>query len=266
MYILLRFTPILSNLLVALLLLALHANPEWLKSLLGDLSFQKIGGIMIGVLVFFLFNLIFLGAGVKLKTRLRFYPFLLLLWFSGLTIFFYSDHQLLLQILMISLPLASWIWMESLFVFWQRSFAYQAYTLERIAGYLYLFVIFLYTAAISGLYTLLQVPFWIISIALLLGYFLIQYDLLLLHKIEKEKSLPFGLISSLLGFQLAVVLYLLPTHFFMYGLIVMLFYYSWNGLVIKSLKKQENQGNSYSYIVTSVLGGLLTIFTTLFLR
>ena len=96
MYILLRFTPILSNLLVALLLLALHANPEWLKSLLGDLSFQKIGGIMIGVLVFFLFNLIFLGAGVKLKTRLRFYPFLLLLWFSGLTIFFYSDHQLLL--------------------------------------------------------------------------------------------------------------------------------------------------------------------------
>ncbi|MEK0326372.1 MAG: hypothetical protein QQN63_11780, partial [Nitrosopumilus sp.] len=54
----------------------------------------------------------------------------------------------------------TWIWLESLFLYWQQSAQYQAHTLQKVAGYLYLTEIFLFSVALIGAQVLLQIPFW----------------------------------------------------------------------------------------------------------
>src|SRR5690606_25630906 len=78
-----------------------------------------------GYLVLLLMGMLFLGHGHPLRSRLRFFPLLATLWFSGYGIFLYSDQPLVLLLLMILLPVLTWMWLENLYLFLQRPFAYQ---------------------------------------------------------------------------------------------------------------------------------------------
>ncbi len=267
MYFLLRFSPFLSSTVLFLLLLLLHSYPQWIATVLGPITLPIIGVISGIILLSVLLILIFIGAGHPFISRLRFYPFLFLLWASGLTVFFFSENIFLLWGLLVLLPLCTWIWLESLFLFWQRPISYQAYTLEKLSNYLYLLSLMLFTTAIVGLQTFIQVPFGISISVSALVYFFIQFDLYSIHKIALKHTLIFSAFGTLLGVQLLLVLNLLPTHFFLYGLIIMLFYYIYNELVIQLLKKRQ-QGE-LKLTIPLVIAGLsasIIFFSTYFIQ
>lgn len=268
MYFLLRFTPILSSTILFSVLFLLYSYPQWLNAAIGAITMSVIALFSFFILLLLLIALIFIGAGHSFFSRIRFYPFLLILWSSGLMVFFFSENQFLLWGLLILLPIATWIWLESLFLFWQRPVSYQAYTLEKLSNYLYLFALMLFTTAAIGLQTfIIQIPFWLSIGGSALVYFFVQYDLYSIHKIESRQTLTFAAFGTLLGIQLLLVLNLLPTHFFLYGLIIMLFYYIYNEVVLQLLKKKK-QGELKLVvpIIVASLSALIVFFTTYFIQ
>jgi len=267
MYFLLRFSPFLTSSSLFLLLLLLHAYPRWFAPLIGPLSMSVI--LFISTFIFLLLAsvLIFIGAGHSFFSRIRFYPFLFIVWASGLSIIFFSENTYLLWGMFILLPLCTWIWLESLFLFWQRPVSYQAYTLEKLSSYLYLFALMLYTTAMVGLQTFIQIPFSFSMVISAIIYFFIQYDLYALHKLLLKHTMIFAAFGTILGVQLLFVLNLLPTHFFLYGLIIMLFYYIYTELVLQLLKKKKKGDLSMTLpIVIASLSALVLFFSTYFIQ
>lgn len=267
MYFLLRLSPLLSALLSLAGLSLLSSYPLWVQNLFGAMSLQTVFVFSLLLLVLNFLTLIFIGAGHPFISRLRFYPFLFFTWASGLSVFFFTEEPILQWFLIIVLPLVSWIWLENLFLFWQRSTSYQAYSLQKLGNYLYLLKLFLFTTAVIGLQVLIQLPFWFSYLLSTIGFYFIQFDLFSLHKIQSKNSFVFAAFGTILGMELLLVLNLLPTHFFLYGLIIVLFYYVWNELVLQLLKQKKRASIKITqHILTATLGAVIAFFTTYFLR
>ena len=67
----------------------------------------------------------------------------------------------------------------------------------------------------------------------------VQYDYFVLHRLDKKESLIIVLLGTLIGGELYLVLNLLPTHFFMYGIIISLFFYIWFGVCKQILRRKK---------------------------
>lgn len=268
MYILLRFSPAISSIFSFILLYLLATKSPLLLRFLNLEAFtlQSIITILLVILFVFLATVIFIGAGHSFKSRLRFFPFLLFTWLSGYSILLYSDTPSILWVLIFLLPLMSWIWLESLYLFWQRSLEYQAYTLERIATYLYNITVFLVASSVIGLQVLLQLPIWITTVTIVLTFFILVQDLFHLYKLNSREVLIYALLGSVLIFELAFVLNLLPTHFFMYGLSIALFYYLWCGIINQVLRRKSRKLVVTSYLIVTSIGACLGVISSLFIR
>lgn len=264
MYFLLRLSPLLSSLIGYFVLDSLRRKSLWLEPFISTISTKSLGLFLVAVLVFFLVLLTFIGAGYPLKNRLRFFPYLAILWLSGTSYFFLIDDQQTMVILSLLLPVLSWIWLESLFLFWQRSHAYQAYTLQRIANYCYLIVLFLVFVSLSAFQSFLQLPFWIVLILGALASFTLTIDLFFLHKIPPKDAILSSALITFFSVQLFAILHLLPTQFMLYGLIMMLLFYVWNGVFIQLYKEHKRLKQVGLYVATAGIGSMLILFFTLF--
>ena len=266
MYFLLRISPLLSSLAGGGLLYLIIREANSLTDRSSLYSSLGLTGITIAISLLYLITIIFIGAGQPLRTRLRFFPFLFILWVSGIFVFLFQEQAWILWGFIIILPLMTWIWLESLFLYWQQSAQYQAHTLQKVAGYLYLTEIFLFSVALIGAQVLLQIPFWATFLLSAIVYWWLQYDLFRLNQIEAHRSSIYALFGTLLALELVLVLNLLPTHFFMYGLVVSLFFHSWFGIMIQVLHKKKEIKSTAFYLGVSGIGTGIVFFTSLFLR
>lgn len=262
MYLLLRFSPLLTSLLVFASFLVAYLKPSWFFQ--PTLSFIAYFGLLLSL--FLTLVLIFIGAGYPLKTRLRFLPFLLITSLSAYILFLYSDNSFVIWAIIVILPAIVWIYLESLYLFWQRSSQYQAHTLQRIAHYLYIIEVFLLATALIGVQILLQVDFWIISSALAALFFAIQYDYFLLNKFAARESLVMSGLGTVMALEFSIVLNLLPTHFFMYGLIISLFFYVWLGISRQVLQRRLDSRRVITRLAIAGTGAVSVFITSLLIR
>ena len=261
MNILRRFTPLLVSIFPFFVYLFLLYQPVELFELGSIVALSFIIGLVVIIA-----GLVIIGHGYPLFSRLRFSPYLIFTWIGGLSIFLFTDSRALLITLSIVIPSMLFLWLESVYIFWQRSELYQTYTLQRAAGFLYLIALFLFIAGLTGLQVLLQIPMWLTSVIVALVFGIMQFDLLQLHRLEFKESLIFAGLGSILAHQLFVVLNLLPTHFFMYGLFSSLLFYIWNGIGCQVLKRQTQKLSQLSYIIIGSLGVVILFVSSLWYR
>jgi len=266
MYLLIRFTPIISSIFLGLIFIFGYFQPAWLLKAfqLNRLTLSATFNLAVISALIILSSVIIIGMGVSFVSRLRFIPFIFISWLSAFVIFLYSDQPYVVWPIIILIPAINWVWLESLYLYWQRPEFYQPYSLQRIANYFYLLEIFLFITAVIGLQILMQVPIWMILILAVLVLFYIQYDYLLLHQLDKIESLIISLLGTILAGELYLVLNLLPTHFFMYGILISIFFYLWLGIGKQILRRNKE----LKYIkLPMILGGLgaIAIFITSFL-
>jgi hypothetical protein len=266
MYFLLRLTPILSSVVSFFLLYQLYRPSEWITELLGPMSAYRLIGTVLIVILVYLLSIIFIGAGYPVRARLRFFPFLAILWGAGIGVLSFSEQSLAIWGSLMALPVLAWIWMESLYLFWQRSLAYQANTVQRIASYLYLVGIFLYSVAAVGLQIFMQIPLWLVLVVSAGIYFGVQFDYFMLQQRKREEAIVYSLIGTILSLQLVLVLNLLPTHFFLYGLTIVLFFYTWLGIITQALKRRKDGLKIRMYLTVSATGTLAVFFSALFVN
>lgn len=268
MILLQRFTPLITSVLIWLTSLILFLEPKWLLGLFGLNSLTTLFVALLtllGVLVL-LGGLMLISRGFHLSARLRFFPFLLLTWLSGLSVFLFSESRGFLFVLTILIASMIFLWLESLYLFWQQPESYQASTLPQLANYLYLVMLFLFVSGLTGLQILMQIPIWLTGMIVIAIVALIQYDLLQLHNVDSRKSQIFTTIGSLLFLQLFIILNLLPTHFFMYGLISALFFYVWLGIGRQALKRELEQRSQLNYIIVSSVGFVATFISSIWIQ
>ncbi|MBI4121885.1 MAG: hypothetical protein HY461_00985 [Parcubacteria group bacterium] len=255
-----RFVPLLTSLLQAGILAFLLLQPDWF---LGLFSFTRVNGIIVAVLVALsllslLAALLLIGQGYRLSSRLRFYPFLFITTASALTVFLYSDYRALLIAITLLVPMYTWIWLESLYLFWQQPVSYQPYSLQRLAAYLYLLEMFLFVAAAAGAEVLFQIPSVIVVPVAAMIYGLVQYDLLMMFRLKQPYAARVAAVGAILAFQLHIVLNALPTHFLMYAGLMVLFFYTWIGLARLATQPQGvHRKQILPYALVSSIGSFV---------
>lgn len=264
MYILQRFTPLLVSGLHLFVCLFLLYQPTKIFETLGIGNIVIISIIITTAALFF--SLLIIGRGHSVGSRLRFLPYLLISWFGGVSIFLFSENRSLLIGLSILLPVMIYLWLEVLYIYWQRTDSYQAYTLQRLANFLYVVALFLFVSGTTGLQVLVQIPMWITSIIVALVFAIMQFDLLQLHRQDWKESLIFAGLGSVLVHQLFIVLNLLPTHFYMYGLFVGLLFYVWIGIGTRFLRRQSYTQAQLSYVIIGSVGIVLLFISSLWLN
>ena len=267
MYLLLRLTPIFSSLFILLMLLILLQPGLWL----GVFGIEKSSIYLITILAALCFlcllgTMIIIGMGLKLKVRLRFLPFSILFLTSVFAICLFSDSVIFLIALLTITPIILWAWHENIYLFWQHPFRYQAYTLERLANYFYLLNLFLFIYALTGIQILLQIPFWAVLIVAASVFMIIQYDLFMLHKLQKQKSLFFSLIGTIMGLEALMINNLLPTQFLFYGLSIMLLFYIWLGVGKQYLENPDAENKGLTYILIGGIGFIASYITSFWIR
>lgn len=240
-------------------------RPVWLLKVLqtAALSWAHVLGVSAFSLLVILVSLFVIGAGEPVKSRYRFALFPVLLSISGFTILLYSDYPPAQYALLGIVPLFTGLWLEILYSFWQRPDLYHPYTLQKVAGYFYLVELFLFVAALVGVQVLVQFPGWLMTLTGTVVFWLVQIDLLRLHQFDTLKTAVFALFGTILATELLVALNLLPTHFFMAGMLVALFFYAWLGIGKQFLLKEIDVPQITTYVVVSSLGSFLTIISSL---
>ena len=267
MYLLRRLLPPLLSISVFLVFFLLIFQPHWLLSRfeLGQFSSGFIRVTFSLVFALLVFTIYQISRGQLLTTKLRFLAFPLLTFLSAFSILLFSDYGPLLYFVAFIVPLILWIWLESLYLLWQQPQSYQAYTLQSLSNYLYLITIFLFIVAATGIQVLFQAPFWLTAVVVALVFWLLQVDQLVLYKIKFPESALFAILGTFLGMQLFFVLNLLPTHFFLYGLFISLFFYSWLGIGRQLLQRNMTISKSMPYVIISLSGFFITFFTSLWI-
>ena len=242
-------------------------QPHWLLSSfeLGQFSAGFIATTFFAIFALLIFTIFQIAHGQLFVTKLRFLAFPLLTFFSAFSIILFSDYGPFLYFVGFVVPLILWIWLESLYLLWQQPQSYQAYTLQSLSNYLYLITIFLFIVAATGMQVLFQAPFWLSAAIVALVFWLLQVDQLVLYKIKFPESSLFAILGTFLGMQLFFVLNLLPTHFFLYGLFISLFFYSWLGIGRQVLQRNQTISKSLPYVIIPLGGLLLTFFTSLWI-
>lgn len=258
----------MSSLFLAIILVLAHLQPVWLLKLIHVNRLTLMQVIVIAIICIFvsIISLVLIGAGTSLFSRLRFAPFLVISWLSTLVIFLYSDQPFVIWPLIILITAMNWIWLESLYLFWQRPKYYQPYSLQRIANYAYLIELFLLVTAVIGLQILIQVPLWQMLLVIMAVVWAIQYDYFLLHKLDKQEGLIIALIGTIMAGELYLVLNLLPTHFYMYGIIISLFFYIWLGICKQVLRRKKDLKYIKVPIILGSAGIVVSFVTSLLIR
>lgn len=264
MFLLRRFTPFLCALAQGALFAFLIRRPVWLLKLLHATTIGW-DHVLLTVLLsgfIILLSLFILGAGEPLYSRYRFSLFPLILSLSGFIVLLYTETPTAQYLLMAVVVTFTALWLEVLYLFWQRPDLYQPYSLQKIAGYLYLVEIFLFVAALIGVQVLVMIPAWSITLFAAAIFWLIQIDWLRLHQFDLFKATVFALFGTVMATELLVALNLLPSHFFMIGSVMALFFYAWLGIGRQFLLKEIDKPQLVTYIVVSSLGSLFTVVST----
>lgn len=267
MYTLRRFAPHLYAFLVFIAFAWMNARPDDVFGIIQVQTFEMPQMLSLYLfLAFFLMLTVFgLGAGKPFSSKIRFSIFPHLFLASSYFFFLISDHPTTLTALMILVPVILWFWFENIYLFWQRTDQYQAYTLERLASYFYVLLVFIFAYSLTGAQVLMQISFWIVLFLFVGVIGLLLFDLLQLHKFDPMESFTLSIIGVTLAAQLMFSLSILPAHFLLVSISIALFFYFWAGMCKLILSRSVTLKGQVTYITIASIGFVSVFVSSLLL-
>lgn len=198
------------------------------------------GIILLGIIIIIIAGLssLYLLKG-KVSKRDKFFLLITPLFFiiaSLVTcIFFKSNISKLLFSMLISFTI--FLYMQNLFLYFYIPAKYNIYSLENISSYMNLISVFLISLAIYGLKILFGIRNYLFLGMIVFNLFfvtLLIYQNLWINKINFKEARKYVFINLLALSQIYLIIFLLPSSFYVNGLIFTLAYY-----MISELSKQK---------------------------
>lgn len=265
MFLLRRLTPAIVSIITAASFLAFSYRPHLLLSLAGG-SLSVLAGVVVGLCLAALsLGMLNIGAYHPLTSRLRFLLFPLA--FAACTFQSLSFLEPGLTTLGVSALVSAllWVWYETLYTFWQQPERYQAYTLQRLSGSLYVVAVFFLVTGMNGFYVYLQMKFWGVTLFVAATLCLLLYDVFLLCQFEQNEALFAAAATGFLATEAFIAISYLPTQVYVEALLMAVVFY---GLVgITKLWAQEDFRHSQwlPYVIVSAFCFLLTLGSSLWI-
>lgn len=145
-------------------------------------------------------------------------PFFLV---SGTLLFaLFPDRAFIVQAMTAIAALLLWFYFESVFRFFHRPAAYQAYTLENISPYLNILSSFLLMAGFFALHVLLSISATLLTLLVFLASFGMMYQTLWSQKVDRPTTLRFALSSGVVVAECFWAVLYLPTSYLVNGLVI----------------------------------------------
>lgn len=157
----------------------------------------------------------------------------------------FLNSSLLKLIFAVFISIITFLYLENLFLYFYIPTKYHIYSLENIASYLNLLAIFFIFFSFLGLKILFGLGIYLVFGLVLLNVIIVVLlicQTLWINKISLRDSKVYIFIATLVLTQIYLIIYLLPSSFYVNGLIFALSYYVIIGLLKqKLLKKLETR-------------------------
>ncbi len=152
-------------------------------------------------------------------------PFLFFI--SSVLFFGFLETQLFLKYIIIIL-FASLYWLiyKNIFFLLKIPQKYQSNTIRDSFNFINLISIFFFSSGFSALIIFIGIPVWPLAIILFLIIFLFLFQFFWINKIIEKRALFFALILGLIFIEIFFIINLLPTSFYVNGLILTLVYFN----------------------------------------
>ncbi len=135
-----------------------------------------------------------------------------------------QDALFLQTIILVSAFLHGW-YLENLFLFHFQPHRYQPYALENISGYASLLVVFFFFAALFAARVFLNLPLYLLLPVGFVVTAILALQIFWSTKVPWSRGWPLLAIATLVLFELLGVLSMLPTSYFVSGLLMAIPYY-----------------------------------------
>lgn len=251
LYLLNRFLPYLSSLLIGITFTIWTLHPEW----------AWLSGATLGIIVLLsLWSL----TSVKGESS-NFFQFVstpLALIASAFLYFFIVDNELFRPIFIGGVMVINTLILKNIFAYIHHTQQYQPYALENIYGYVNMLSLFLFYGGCFGLALLLNWPFWVLTIFIFFITSFLFMRTLWSYKIPWQQAKIFVVLVGLVIAQGAYVIYSLPTGFLVNAFWLIAVYYVLMNVIKDYLKETLSAPRTRMYVVIASLAILITMLTT----
>ncbi|MFC1612910.1 hypothetical protein ACFL23_01125 [Patescibacteria group bacterium] len=188
---------------------------------------------------------IFKKQNINLKDKLFFLITPIFLMCSSVLASIFLNTNLIKLLFSIGIAIMFFLYLENLFLYFRMPAKYQIYSLENISSYINLISIFFISSSFYGLKILLGVRFkWFIFLIAIefFAVFILFCQNFWVNKISANESKKYLLIAILILLEIYLIILLLPSNYYVNGLIFSLAYYVIAGLIkYKLLDKLEKR-------------------------
>ncbi|MDP3245223.1 MAG: hypothetical protein Q8M83_06245 [bacterium] len=225
-------------------------------------SRPKAALFVLPVLFLLSFLAVCLLLGPHLKTpssRWKFWLMPAIFYFSSFAMFFLIEEIWLRRVLAAVSAALIGLFLESIHTYiWEHEW-YEIYSLENIAGYLNVLSAFLFSAALLGFMTFLQLPLWAAAPFVFLVYFVLTWEVLWLAKVQWSDSRPFALAIGAIFFEIFIIFSSLPAHFLVEGAVIGVLWYTFVSAARAFLLGFWNKRLAWRYVAMAIIfiGALL---------
>lgn len=163
----------------------------------------------------------------------------------------------------LALLAAGMVWndLEQLFAFHYGSATYQAFALENISFYINIANVFLIVSGLFGLRYYIGTSLLVVLPVIFSLLFLATFHTLTMSKVEGRARLTFTVLVSLLGFEVVMVLALLPSDLYVNGLLTATIFYVLVSLTHYHLRSTLDRSRIRRYVLLGSVVIVLTILT-----
>lgn len=173
----------------------------------------------------------------------------------------FLNNKILIQFLFITDIIFLYFYLRCVYYYLIYPQAYELFSIENISSYGDWLTFFLLTATVYGLQSFLDLPIWLLEIAMLFVIILIVYQTIWVNKIDFKKGLPYLLICCLILIELSWSISFLPFNYNILGLILAICYYILIGLVKNHLLDKLDKKAIKTYLTIGLTCLFLILFT-----
>ncbi|OGY42249.1 MAG: hypothetical protein A2Y82_00515 [Candidatus Buchananbacteria bacterium RBG_13_36_9] len=151
---------------------------------------------------------------------------------------------------------------ESIFLYFYRSLLNDKYSLENFSLFLNILNFFLITLNLNALSIFLSLPFWLLSICLVLAICLLLIQAFWFIEIKSNYKIIYSFIIGIIILELFWALSFLPADFYVSSVILTILYYFIFGVLKTKLLGNLNKKILLTYSVISIILLIIIIFTS----
>jgi len=201
---------------------------------------------------------------VGYNLKLKFWNFLispLLLVASQFLFMIFLEGRMFWQVALAVLTIFLAIFLENIYIYFNRPLKYQTYSILNISSYLNLLIVFQFTVGFFWLIIFLGFSTWLATLLTLIYTTLLIYQVMWVADISIAKSgyFIFGIPLIMAEFFWAISFF--PTSVYVNGIILTIIYYFLSGIARNHLLKILDKKVVWRYILISGLSLLVTLAT-----